>query len=227
MKIILFDIDRTLVHVPKVRNIMSMAFKKVFCIKDAFKDISISGKTDTFSLKEALEIYGIENNTDKLKKYKKYLIIFLRKLFENDSSENIVLPGVKELLESLHIRKDARLGLLTGNWKKSAYIKLDHFGLSKYFKFGAFADDAMLRDDLLPFALKRCGAKTSIDLKNVIIIGDTPLDIRCAKVHGAKALGVATGRYSKKDLLKEGADLVLEDLSETENIISWIFTDKF
>jgi len=225
MKVVLFDIDRTLIHSRNVREAMNLAFKEVYGVEDAYKDASISGKTDLLILKEALEKHGIRSNDAQVKRYKDCLCDMLKILLRHDHPEKSVLPGVKGLLDSLKTKKDVKLGLLTGNFKKGAYIKLDYFNLSKYFGFGAFGDDAVLRDDLLPYALRRCNCDNGINMGDIIIVGDTPLDIRCAKVHGAMALGVATGRYSTEVLLEEGADLALDDLKDTGKIISWIFNN--
>lgn len=112
---------------------------------------------------------------------------------------------------------------MTGNWKTSAYTKLSHFGLDHYFDFGAFCDDSILRDDLLPYALQRCNSCNELTPKDIVIIGYTPSDIHCAQIQGSKAIGISTGRYSIEELAQKGADLVLKDLTNTHQIISWIF----
>jgi phosphoglycolate phosphatase len=48
----------------------------------------------------------------------------------------------------------------------------------------------------------------------VLVIGDTPLDIRCARAIGAKALAVATGTFSAPQLEAHQPDWAVENLSE-------------
>ena len=145
MKVILFDIDRTLIYTKNLRKAMNLAFKKVFGIDDAFEGISISGKTDLLILKEVFKKYGIKKNVVQIRKYKSCLCAMYKELLKYDHPKKSILPGVEKLLKFLYVNKDVKLGLLTGNFKESAYIKLDYFGLSKYFKFGAFGDDAIIR----------------------------------------------------------------------------------
>jgi phosphoglycolate phosphatase-like HAD superfamily hydrolase len=133
-----------------------------------------------------------------------------------------IFAGVNPLLEVLERNVKLKTGVLTGNWKKAAYIKLSHFRLDKYFGFGAFGDDAVIRNDLLQYALKRCNGCLDLDTKNVIIIGDTPSDMKCAVSNGCRSLGVATGRFSAQELVRSGADSAVEDLTNTEEITAWI-----
>jgi phosphoglycolate phosphatase-like HAD superfamily hydrolase len=116
------------------------------------------------------------------------------------------------------------LGLLTGNVEAGARLKLNTFGLNRFFPVGAFGDDSEDRNLLLPFAVKRLLVSQSISVnpEQCVVIGDTPNDIDCARVHGAAAIAVATGSYSLEQLMKTTADLVLPDLSGTEQIVEWI-----
>jgi phosphoglycolate phosphatase len=129
-----------------------------------------------------------------------------------------VLPGVQGLLDRLVSGEDVVLGLVTGNFEAGARIKLGHFDLWKYFRCGAFADDAADRNHLVPFAVDRargCGLVEGPS-HHVVVVGDTPHDVACAKVTGAVAVGVATGPFSTGDLAASGADVVFEDLRDTD-----------
>ena len=137
-----------------------------------------------------------------------------------------IFDGVNPLLEKLESNRSLKTGILTGNWKQAAYIKLAHFDLDKYFGFGAFGDDAVNRNDLLAYALKRCDGCRDLDPGNVIIIGDTPSDIKCAAVNGCRSLGVATGSFSARELISNGADYAVDDLRNTEEITEWILEDE-
>ncbi|MBM3710626.1 MAG: hypothetical protein FJW61_09430, partial [Actinobacteria bacterium] len=215
-----------LVYYPFIREAMNQAFNKAYGIFNVYRDLSISGKTDSQMLGEALNRYEIKSTLSQIRKYKNSLFAITRKMIKSKYTKKFILPGVRKLLYVLSKRKDVRVGLLTGNWKKGAYIKLGYYGLSKYFRFGAFGDDAILRDDLVAFAIKRSNLNSGINIKDVVIIGDTPMDIRCAKNNGATSVAVATGRFKVEELYREGADLVLENLADTNQIIGWIFGNK-
>ena len=108
---------------------------------------------------------------------------------------NGTLPGVPALLETLQAREDVFLGLLTGNFRDGARIKLERFDLWRYFRCGAFGDDSPDRNALVPVALERAAACGMVPLQpaDVLVVGDTPNDVACAQVVGAVPVGVATG----------------------------------
>ena len=132
-----------------------------------------------------------------------------------------IIPGVRRLLDELKQKENVHTALLTGNWEYSGRIKLSHFGLSDYFDLGAFADDSVVRNELLPFALKRFAKKYGLRLlsNDVFVIGDTYADIDCAHAHQANAVAVATGPFSVQELYDHQADFVFEDLSNTKEVI--------
>jgi phosphoglycolate phosphatase len=94
----------------------------------------------------------------------------------------------------------AHLGLLTGNVRRGAVIKLSRHGIYEHFIDGGFGSDHHDRNQLGPVALQRMqnATGTRYDNADVIVIGDTPKDIRCAEAFGAKCLAVATGQYSRR-----------------------------
>ena len=132
----------------------------------------------------------------------------------------VVLPGVVELLPALRARSDEfALGLLTGNFAAAAELKLGHYGLAEFFQFGAFADDSFDRNLLGPVALgrarERFGAGAFADpTRDVLVLGDTPRDIACARACGAKVLAVATGKHPREDLAAHGPDYLFDTLDD-------------
>ncbi len=128
-----------------------------------------------------------------------------------------VMPGIRELLDALQRRDDVALGLLTGNFIEGARIKLEYFDLWKYFPCGAFGGDSADRNDLVPVAIRRAREAGCADVEppRVIVVGDTPNDVECARVVGATPVAVATGLYSVDQLRETGADIVFKDLSDT------------
>jgi phosphoglycolate phosphatase-like HAD superfamily hydrolase len=220
-KLILFDIDETLIDAGRAGSrSLNIAFNELFSIEDAFKDIRMAGMTDIQIMKEALTTHGLSNENGEVDALKsKYLENLSREI---DNPWKVMKPGVQEVLDSL-ASISTPLGLLTGNLEAGAEIKLTPFGLRKYFSEGAFGSDHEDRNMLLPIAIEKF-SKIGINAvaEKSVVIGDTPRDVQCAKIHGAHAIGVATGPYSLDDLREAGADLVLEDLSDKETCLDYI-----
>jgi phosphoglycolate phosphatase-like HAD superfamily hydrolase len=224
MKLLLFDIDGTLVDTGGAGSrSLNISFEEIFSIKNAFKDITMAGKTDIQIMKEGIEKHNLPYDGSIISKiidrYIKNLAIQI-----NNNNKHIK-PGIKELLEFLLQEKsDYAIGLLTGNIEEGARIKLGAFGLNHYFPLGAFGSDDEDRNKLLPIAIEKYRKilGLSIKFKDCIVIGDTPRDVYCAKPYGAKCIAVATGPYSYNELLKTGADIVMKDLSDTTDVIKKI-----
>jgi phosphoglycolate phosphatase-like HAD superfamily hydrolase len=109
------------------------------------------------------------------------------------------------------------VGLLTGNCEEGARIKLQHFALWHLFRCGAFGDDVHDRNELFPVAIAQtlaCGVP-AVPAQNVIVVGDTEWDVACAVAAGARSVAVATGTSDVAALRRSGADVVVEDLSDT------------
>jgi phosphoglycolate phosphatase len=105
--------------------------------------------------------------------------------------------------------------LLTGNIEKGARLKLTRYGVNHFFDFGAFADDSSIRNELGPHAKRRAEEKHGEEFpaERIFVIGDTPHDVACARAIGAKAIAVATGSFTKRQLKDCGADAVFTDLA--------------
>src|SRR5690606_26653327 len=113
-----------------------------------------------------------------------------------------VLPGIRAILDRLESRDDVLLGLLTGNTRKGAEIKLAHYGLEQYFGFGGFGDEHLDRIDVAREALALAQGRLAkpVDPDRVWVIGDTPGDVRCGRAIGARVVAVATGDSSHAEL---------------------------
>src|SRR5207302_7838486 len=127
-----------------------------------------------------------------------------------------VLPGIADLLAHLRQRDQVAVGLLTGNVRAGAQVKLGHFGLFEHFSFGGFGDHHFDRDDVAREALAavRAHVHPEVTPDRIWVIGDTPLDVRCARAIGANVLAVATGTHTLAELAAAAPDLVLKDLSD-------------
>ena len=221
--LILFDIDGTLVLTGGAGSrAMTRAFDEVFAVPNAFQGIPMAGRTDAWILNDAAAAHGIPEDSPGLARFREaYLRHLALELETPGVSRKGLMPGVRELLDALAPRDDVYLALLTGNYEAGARIKLEYFDLWRYFPCGAFGDDAPHRNVLVPKALTRveaCGGP-AFSAANAIVIGDTPLDVRCAAFAGARSLAVATGSHSVDELHAAGADAVLQDLSDTEEAL--------
>jgi phosphoglycolate phosphatase len=224
MYLILFDIDGTLVLTGRAgMRAMNRAVQDLVESDDPMDGIQAAGRTDWSILEDMLRRHG--------KALDEMLLAELRDRYVAHLEEEIqvpgtgvkdVMPGIRDLLPALERRDDTSLALLTGNFLEGARIKLEYFDLWKYFRCGAFGGDAASRNDLVPIARRRareCGLP-DVDPANVLVVGDTPNDVECALVAGATPVAVATGGYTVDQLRASGAQLVFEDLSDTQAFLA-------
>ncbi len=215
-KLLLWDIDGTLLAsggagMRALESAVSTEF-----LQGEPADLSIidwAGRTDRWIAEKIFAHYEVEhtaaNVTRLLDTYIGNLPPFLDRL-------SAVLPGIVDILTTVAARDDVHQGLLTGNLERGAATKLGHFDLWRFFAFGAFADDSPHRNDLGPHALRRATAHTghTYEPSDVWIIGDTPHDIACGKVIGARTLAVATGHHPREELATHRPDALLDDLAD-------------
>jgi phosphoglycolate phosphatase-like HAD superfamily hydrolase len=223
-KLILFDIDGTLILSGKAGSrAMNRAFEQTCGVPDALQRVDLAGRTDRIIMTDALSGLGRALDDDFVGQFREVYCGFLREELHRDGiGWKGALPGVPALLDRLVDRPDVSLALLTGNFRASAEIKLAHFDLWRYFPWGAFADDAIERNDLLPVALSRARADglSGLDPADVIIVGDTPHDITCARSGGAKVVAVATGNYDLDQLRACEPDELFADLADPAQFLS-------
>ncbi len=221
--LILFDIDGTLILTGGAGTRgMTRAFLDVFQVANAFRDIPMPGRTDPLILADAIARAGIRTDDDLLARFADRYAACLVEELRADVPGKRVMPGVRTLLERLHERPDVFLALLTGNYQIAARLKLQYFGLWDYFRCGAFGEDAPTRDGLVPVAMARaraCGAP-AVSPREVLVVGDTPLDVACARAGGATAVAVATGGCDAATLRGAGADVVFETLADTDAFLA-------
>lgn len=215
MWLVLFDIDGTLLKCGlQIREIFASALEHVFGTVGPINGYQFAGRTDDGIVFDLMTAAGFsEAEVERL--LPAFRDRYLGQLDERlDAAEMQRLPGVWELLEELLARDDVLLGLLTGNWERGARIKLSRLDLGRFFTFGAFGDGRRSRDELPPVALEqvRRSAKIEIGADRTLIVGDSVLDVRCARAHGIPSLAVATGFVPAEDLERAGADWVVADL---------------
>ena len=233
-KLVLFDIDGTLVLTGGAGiRAMNRACEELVGHPHALAGIPVAGRTDRIILTDVLARAGHALDDGLLERLRDRYISHLREEIERpgrtQSFESLgarggvkaVMPGIRELLDVLERRDDVFLGLLTGNFQAGARIKLEHFDLWRYFRCGAYGDDAADRNELVPFALeraRRCGLP-DLAPEHILVVGDTPHDVACARAVGATPVGVATGGFTVEQLRESGADIVFQDLSRTNEFV--------
>ena len=134
--------------------------------------------------------------------------------------------GVAALIDTIATRDDAVLGLLTGNIQAGARLKLAAVGLdTERFIVNAFGSDHEARAELPAIAHQRMRNAFGVELAghDVIIIGDTPSDVTCGQALGARAIAVATGRYSATELLAYEPFAVFPTLADTSAVLKTIY----
>jgi phosphoglycolate phosphatase-like HAD superfamily hydrolase len=218
MKLVLFDIDGTLVLTGGAGlRAMTRACDELLQHSDALDGVPVAGRTDWSILHDVLNRIGRDFDDDLFASLRaRYLTYLAEEIEKPGRGVKAVMPGVRELLDELEARNDVFLGLLTGNFAEGARIKLQHFDLWRYFRCGAFGDDAADRNALVPFAVTRAGQCGIPDPapQDVLVVGDTPHDVACARAAGAIPVAVATGGFSVDQLRASGADLVFSDLTD-------------
>lgn len=225
----LFDIDGTLLNfqhgVAKTLfiELMTEVFGKEF---DETHLPDFNGRTDLYILRTMAENHGIdfEGLSQKLPTVWKAII----SKFEGYSTPDYIelLPGVNELLTSLEKREDVELGLITGNFRENAYLKLRAHDLERYFNFGAFGDDHENRNNLPPIAIDNANIflkHNHFKPENTLIIGDTLRDIECARHNKIKSVAVTTGKYKRDQLATLQPDLLLDDMSDFKSVEDTFF----
>ena len=215
--LVLWDIDGTLISSDGAGfRAMQRAFGQQFGMKADLSKIDWAGRTDTWITSEVLRYYEMPVTPENIQAYlDTYLSLLPIELARG--TKGGVLPGVLKILDTLHSHDGVAQGLLTGNKKRGAEYKLTHYQVWDYFKFGAFADDSPTRNDLGPHAQRRAKELHGVDFdpSQTFIIGDTPHDIECGKVIGAKTIAVATGNHTRDELDSHEPTMLFSDLSDT------------
>jgi len=216
VRLVLFDIDGTLIHSGGAGvTAFGRAFTELFGIERPTEGVRFAGRTDTSLLAELFARHGIAhtpvNTSSFFETYLRHLGELLPQL------RGATCAGVAEFLGEIgRLATPPRLALLTGNIRRGAELKLRHFDLWHRFEFGAFGDDHHDRNELAVIARQRGAGRVGRELAGdeILVIGDTPRDIECARAIGARCLAVATGGDSHGELLTHRAHWTVRDLTE-------------
>lgn len=216
---LLFDIDGTILRSAGAgMTSLNEAFKEHFQL-DSVAVVEYQGRPDRSIADDLMKAHAIEHTEENFQRIMQSYYQRLPQYLEKANGH--VLPGVRSIIETLSMRDEVAMGLITGNTRLGARVKLQHYQLSHYFEFGGFGEDHFDRNEVAEQAVAeaqdRYGDQFSID--RCWIIGDTPLDITCARHVGASVLAVCTGNYGKADLLQFQPDALMEDLSDVDAVI--------
>jgi phosphoglycolate phosphatase len=221
MHICLFDIDGTLISSGGAgKKALEMAMASAFGMEHIIERLKLSGRTDRAIIRDMLCIGGIAETPDNLRRV---MLEYLRHLPGCLAShKGAVLPGIAGLLQELaKCDGTIAIGLLTGNIREGARVKLGHYRLFEHFAFGAYGDEHFDRDDVAREAVtvvERHLGRT-VGRERIWVIGDTPFDVRCARAIGARAVAVATGWHSFEELQATDPDLLMRDLSDSSKFL--------
>ena len=224
MKLVLFDIDGTLITSRGAgRRAMRTALERVFGAAGGIDQYDLGGRTDTRIVHDVMGALGWEpaRVKDRLDDFfEAYLAGLTSEI--GDGRHVVTLPGVSLVVDRLAQSADVMLGLVTGNIEEGARIKLLPTGLWAHFRVGAYGSDHMDRRRLPSLAARRAHALVghAFAPTDVVVIGDTPHDIDCARAFGAVAIAVSTGQYTRAALLAERPDHLFDDLGDVDKVLA-------
>ncbi len=222
-KLILFDIDGTLLHSHRIgtRSILD-AIHDVLGVRVEMGNYSLAGRTDTGIIRDLLGSAGIDADAVNTQPIVETYLHLLEKRLEERPAQPF--PGVSKLLGRLAGVPDLHLGLVTGNLERGARVKLQSAELDDHFPVGAFGSDHEDRNELPQLAIRRAEAHFGARYRprDVVVVGDTPKDIACARHAGVQVLAVATGPYKVEDLQQLNPDHVVNDLSDPDSVVAFL-----
>ena len=224
--LILFDVDQTLVSLPGCgTTALNSAFEEVHGVPHAFTGMAFAGGLDLPLMKEVYLKWdltpGGSGTPPDLSDLKSVYFRHLGELLET-WTDGKVCQGVPSLLESLASEPYVQLGLETGNFRESAFIKLRRFGLDSYFQDGGFGGEHMDRADVVTSAIDACQERSGRTYPNdqIFVVGDTPSDILAGHANHVRTLAVATGQYTTDELSEHHPSHIIQDLSDTARVVN-------
>ncbi len=225
-KLILWDIDGTLIYSGGVAGeAMRASMERVYGSASTEARHSYAGKTDRQII---LETFAERDHDELISTLDHFTATYVEELTGRRDAfltRCRVLDGAAAALERL-TTADVIQSVLTGNLQLIARIKLDLMGLTRFLDLesGAYGSDHHRRTELAPIAAARAAQRydRAFAGTDVVVIGDTPHDIDCGRAADARTIAVATGPFSADALRAHGADIVLENLADTDAVIAAI-----
>jgi phosphoglycolate phosphatase-like HAD superfamily hydrolase len=226
--LVLFDIDGTLVDTAGAGRLgLEASFRTVFGREDIAPFVArvrFGGNSDPHIIARIAHEAGIAA-AEVETRYAEFQGVYLRALRDELALPNPrrrVMPGVRPLLDTLASRPDVFLGLVTGNIEEGARIKLDAFSLNRYFADGGFSSDHPERTEIARIAHQKLSRRAGFHFPadRVMVIGDTEMDIQCARANGFRSIAVPSGWVSREDLVAAEPDTLLPDLTDAGAVLA-------
>ncbi len=223
MRLLLFDIDGTLIKGDQAgRLAMGAALEQMFGTKGSLDSYQMAGKTDMRIMTDLLGEVGVDP-LEIQRRLPEFFVLMAEFAQEIYPTRNMMAcPGIASLLVQLRDRDSAMVGLLTGNARSTAPLKLEAAGIDpSQFVVGAYGSEDLDRNSLPNIALRRANELTTelITSDNAVVIGDTPADVQCARAGKTRAVAVASGWHSASTLSLYQPDYLFADLSDTEAVL--------
>ena len=216
VRLVLFDVDGTLVHTGRAGvRAFAKTLATEFNVPDGVERVSFAGRTDLNLVRELFGFHNIPATAENFQRFFDRYIFWLDQMVAQ--SNGGACRGALEFLDDLRtLSSPPILGLLTGNIRLGAEIKLRRYKLWDVFETGAFADDGEDRNQIAAVACVRGNRVLGGNLRGeeILVVGDTPHDIRCGRAIGAKVLAVATGGATLHELKQHQPDWAVEDLTQ-------------
>jgi phosphoglycolate phosphatase len=231
MRFFLFDIDGTLVSAHGAGRIsLTKAMVAVYGILPVYEEYDTRGKTDPRIVYDVMHAAGVPDEMiyarlpSCFEAYVRHLDVLI-----DDGHPVQAMPGIPELVQALSARDDSLVGLLTGNIESGARAKLRPTGLLPHFRVGAYGSDDADRRHLPNIARQRAQTLIGreIPYEQIVIIGDTPLDVDCARACGARAVAVATGQHTYDELASCSPDLLFTDFADIDSVLRALTQAQF
>ncbi|CAN5873954.1 HAD family hydrolase [soil metagenome] len=221
-RLLLFDIDGTLLDTGGAGGsaLLDAAEEVLEVRREDLPPLDLAGATDGAVIRKLFADAGRPLEDNKAEAFRVSYLGHLQRRLHHEDSPGKLLPGVTTLLSQLATDERFSIGLLTGNLRHGATLKLERFGIMSHFLDGGFGEDGEHRNLLGPVAVNRMeiASRRKFHPEQVIVIGDTPKDIACAHAMGARCLAVATGKFDRASLHPHQAWALLDDLSEVEQV---------
>ncbi|MEV0400732.1 haloacid dehalogenase-like hydrolase [Actinoallomurus sp. NPDC050550] len=221
--LVLWDIDHTLVSIAGLSAEIYAAVFQEITGRPLERLAHMAGRTDRAIISETLGLHSLTPTEDVMTAFGDALAASFANRADDLRRRGRILPGVEEALSALAARPEVVQSVLTGNMDSIASAKLTAFGLHRFvdLDIGAFGFDGVERPPLVGLARARAAEKYggSFDPAHTVLIGDTPHDVLAGHRGGARVVAVATGASDEAALRAAGAELVLADLSDTDDVV--------
>jgi phosphoglycolate phosphatase len=216
----LFDVDGTLLTTDgAARRAFASVVSERFGVEDDLAGVAFAGRTDPLILGDILVRHGRTFSAAETADFWDAVISRMDEMLR--AANGRLLPGVPEVLDAVEREPGWVPALLTGNTARMARVKLTHFGIFQRFEFGAFGDDGADRNAIARLAVARAGERYGVPPARCVVVGDTELDIECARAAGAHVVAVATGVRDRALLASRAPDLLLDDLTDPAPLFGW------